>query len=357
MGHQLQAIAAASDTAKDGHVEAINRLNAVQEGYTRRMDASGASADLGSDGAWLVQKEFTLELMETAEEESILLPMTRSIEIGPGFDSLEAPFIDETSRADGSRFGGVQVYWAAEADAVSAKKPKIGKHEIRLEELHGLAYATNRLLRDATALASIFQSAFASEFSFKIDDSIMNGNGAGQMLGILNANNAALVAVAKDGSQTADTITATNITNIWSAMWARSRRRPSAVWLYNQDIETQLLTLAIEGAKSTIAVFLPPGGFSVNPFPTILGKTAIAIEQAPTLGDKGDIGLYDLSEYVVVRKGGLLAERSMHVRFTQHEETFRWTMAINGQPAWRSSKTPFKGTQARSPFVTVAVRA
>lgn len=357
IGEQLQAVAAATDTSAAGHVRAVNMLTEIREQRAPGMDASGASADVGSDGAWLVQSDFTTDLLDAAEEEAVLLPMTRSVEIGENSDSLEAPFIDETSRADGSRFGGVLVYWAAEGDSVTAKKPKFGKHEIRLEELHGLAYATKRLLRDATALASVFGSAFASEMAFKLDDSIMNGNGAGKPLGLLHSKNAALVAVAKDGSQTADTVTATNVTNVWAAMAARNRRRPSAVWLYNQDIETQLLTLTIEGTSSSTPVFVPPGGFSASPFGTIFGKPAIAIEQAATLGDKGDIGLYDLSEYLTIRKGGLIAEQSMHVRFIQHEQTFRWTLAANGQPTWRSSRTPFKGTQAQSPYVCVAARA
>jgi hypothetical protein len=63
----------------------------------------------------------------------------RSIDIGGDFDGLEYPYIDESSRVDGSRWGGVQVYRNAEAATVTAKQPKIGKGELRLEEITGLA--------------------------------------------------------------------------------------------------------------------------------------------------------------------------------------------------------------------------
>jgi hypothetical protein len=58
-------------------------------------------------------------------------------------------YLDETSRATGSRWGGIQVYRAAEADSATAKKPQLGRWECRLEDIIGLAYITERLLRDA----------------------------------------------------------------------------------------------------------------------------------------------------------------------------------------------------------------
>ena len=85
-------------------------------------------------------------------EESVLANRCTLIDIGEGSDGIELPYIDETSRATGSRWGGVQVYRRAEADTVTASKPKLGMLEIRLEDLMGICYTTDRAMRDAVSL-------------------------------------------------------------------------------------------------------------------------------------------------------------------------------------------------------------
>src|SRR5207248_6213927 len=122
--------------------------------------------------------------------------LCRKVPVGGDLDGVGCRYIDEASRATGSRRGGVQVYWKAEAATVTAKQPKIGKGELRLEEIMGLAYATDRLLRDASALEGLLGSSFESEFAFKIDDAIIRGNGAGMPLGFFTGP--CLVSVAKE---------------------------------------------------------------------------------------------------------------------------------------------------------------
>ena len=124
------------------------------------------------------------------------------------------------------RWGGVQVFWAAEATTVTATKPKIGKGELRLEEIMGLAYATNRLLRDSSALEGILTSSFESEFGFLVDNSIFRGTGAGQMLGILQSP--ALVSV----TRAVDDLT--TILDLYEVM--PSRLKTTAVWLYHPKL-------------------------------------------------------------------------------------------------------------------------
>jgi len=81
------------------------------------------------------------------------------------------------------------------------------------------------------------------------------------------------------------------------------------------------------------------------------------IEQAETLGTVGDIILADLSEYMLIDKGGIKQAASIHVRFLYDEMTFRWTYRLDGQPIRNSALTPYKGSNTRSPFITLATRA
>ncbi len=64
-----------------------------------------------------------------------------------------------------------------------------------------------------------------------------------------------------------------------------------------------------------------------------------------------------MSEYVLIDKGGVQEDVSMHVRFIYGESTLRWTARVNGQPKWRTALTPANGTATKSPFVALATRA
>ncbi len=74
------------------------------------------------------------------------------------------------------------------------------------------------------------------KIGFAANLAVVSGSGAGQPLGFLNSP--ALVSVAKETSQVADTLIATNLIKMYSRMYAPSRSR--AVWLVNQDIEQTL---------------------------------------------------------------------------------------------------------------------
>jgi len=319
----------------------------------RLFAASGASSGVPSDGGFLVRTDWSLALLEKAMIAAVLAPKCKRIQIGAGSDGLEAPYVDESSRATGSRWGGVQVYRAAEAAAVTATKPKLGKFELRLEDLKGLFYATDRLLRDAVALEAIAMSAFPDEFAFKLDDEILRGTGAGQCQGILNAG--ALVTVAKESGQAADTIVAENVMKMHSRLLARNMG--GAIWYINQEILPQLYTMAVAIGVGGVPVYMPANGLSSAPFGTLFGRPVQPLEQASGLGDLGDIVLADLGEYLLIDKP-MTSASSMHVRFIYDEMTFRWTWPVNGRPIPATATTPYKATSATSlsPFVTLAAR-
>ena len=104
-------------------------------------------------------------------------------------------------------------------------------------------------------------------------------------------------------------------------------------------------------------VYLPANGISGAPFGTLLGRPIVPIEYCATLGTVGDVILADLSQYVMIEKGGLQAETSIHVQFLTDETAYRFVYRVDGQPAWKDALTPFKGNSTLSPFVALATRA
>jgi HK97 family phage major capsid protein len=215
-------------------------------------------------------------------------------------------------------------------------------------------WSTEDLVRDAPALGRIAEQAFGEEFGFAVDDEIIRGTGAGRCLGILDAAAGATIEVAAETGQAADTVLAENVLSMWARLWTRSKRR--ARWLINADMEPQLygMTLTVGTGGTAVPIYGPPT--DAAPFGTLMGRPIEPIEQAATLGDRGDIILADLNEYVVFEQDISLA-RSIHVQFLTDEEAFRFSYPVDGQPIWSKPITPAQGTATQSPFVTLAARA
>ena len=255
--------------------------------------------------------------------------------------------VDEESRANGSRWGGVQTFWEGEADQIGDSKPKFRIMELSLKKLTGLCYATDELLEDAAALEAVLREAFAEEFAFKIDDAILSGNGAGQPLGILNSTS--LVKVEKERDQS-EILKVENIVKMWNRIWSKSRA--NAVWYINQEIEPYLYTLKIGDRP----VYVPAGGLSEKPYATLFGRPVLPLEQCSAIGEVGDIVLADLGQYLMIDKGGVKQAQSIHVRFIYDESVFRFIYRCDGQPIWNKALTPYKGSASVSPFVALAKR-
>ena len=309
--------------------------------------ASGLNETTPSDGGFLVQQDFVTELLKRTYETGILASKVKKIPISTNANGMKINAIDEDSRANGSRWGGVQTYWEGEADELTASKPKFRQMELSLKKLTGLCYATDELLQDAAALEAVIRQAFAEEFGFKIDDAILSGSGEGEPLGILNSG--AIVTVAKEASQT-DTITVENLIKMWNRLWSRSRA--NAVWYINQELEPYLYTLKI-GDKP---VYIPAGGLSEKPYGTLFGRPVVPIEQCSAAGEVGDIILADIGQYLLIDKGGIKSASSIHVRFLYDENVFRFIYRVDGKPIWTKPLTPYKGSATVSPFVPLAKR-
>jgi HK97 family phage major capsid protein len=266
-------------------------------------------------------------------------------------NSITYNVLDETSRADSSRQGGVLGYWVDEGTAPTASNTKLARIEMKLRKVGAFGVMTDELLSDAVALGGELESAFAAELIFQVENKIYRGNGSSAPLGFLNAN--CLVSVSKETNQAAASINTTNLSKMWARMPARSKS--NAVWLINTECGPQLdeLSQAI-GTGGTAPRFVNYDAAGVM---TIKGRPVIEVEYAEAVGTVGDISLVDLSRYRLIRKGGVEQASSMHVYFTTGEQAFRAFYRVDGQPVPRAAITPFKGSGTLSPFVVLATRA
>lgn len=345
LGEQLLAVKEADMNRHERH-EKLERCQKLMRA------ATGLNETQAQDGGFLVQTDQSSSLIKRTYETSVLASKCAKIGISQNANGLKINAVDESSRANGSRWGGIQAFWGNEADAYAGSKPKFRQIELALKKLTGLCYATEELLADSSALEGVISQGFVEEFGFKLDDAIFRGTGAGQPLGITNS--AALVTVAKESTQSAAGIILDNIIKMRARLWARSRG--NSIWTINQDCEPQLNVLSLTVGNNSYPVLMPATGIAGAQYDTMFGRPVVPTEYNATMGAVNDVLLADLSQYLLIDKGSLQQAASVHVRFLYDELTYKFTYRVDGQPLWDKPLTPYQGSNTVSPFVNLAVR-
>jgi HK97 family phage major capsid protein len=340
---------------------AVRRASAPTAPYfdprlVRNAPTSTSSTGVGEDGGFAVPTEWRSAIWEKVAGEASLFsrtdqnPASRNTIVFPG---------DETTPWQTT--GGIQANWEGEGDQLAQSKVALVDKSIRLNKLTALVPVTEELLEDAPALGSYISRKVALKFDFKLNLAIVQGTGVGQPTGILN--HGSLVSVAKETSQPADTILAENIMKMWSRLYGEVRG--NAVWLINQDVEPQLWGMHIKvknvaGTENVggTPVYMPAGGLSGAPYATLFNRPVLPTQACNTLGDKGDVILCDLSQYMTAYKiGGMRSDVSMHLWFDYDVLAFRFILRVAGQPWWASTIAPRSGSASMGWAVTLDERS
>ena len=342
----IEQLHAVKMVATEGRVDP--RLTQLNEMERIRNIPLGGQVGQGSDGGFAVQTDYAGMMMESAATAGNILPLVDSYEITDGSDSVRWVDIDETSVAT-TVFGGVIVYWGAEAATAVQSQPQLLERELKLEKLMGLAYATYELEKDSSFLNDLYTRAFTLAIRRELENTIVSGTGVGKPLGFLTAGGT--VSVAKEANQPAATILWNNI----SKMYNRALDKSKLAWVMHPDCHEQLDFLSFPVGVGGVPVYLP--ATQENQLDRLRGKAIVESDHCSALGTVGDINLVDLSQYMLAYKGGVDAATSMHVQFLTAQNAFRFIFRANGMPKRRSALTIKNSANQRSSFVTLATRA
>ena len=304
----------------------------------------GANEAIPSQGGFLVPQQVAAGVFERMYRTGTLLSMvTRDPVQG---NNLRINAVDETSRATGSRFGGLQGYWLEESGSITATKPRFSAIDLKLKKVAALAYATDEVLEDVNFMSSWLSRTVPEELRFLTEDAIYNGDGTGKPLGFMSSP--ALVSVTRIDANEVDF---NDIVNMWARRWAGVN---DYVWLINQDVTPQLDKLILGDGSTGI---IPPRfvDYDAQGIMRIKGRPVIEMEYAATLGTAGDIVLFSPSQYQLIDKAsGIQSAASIHVAFTTAEQAFRFIYRVDGAPLWKSALTPFKGSNTQTPYVALS---
>ena len=198
-----------------------------------------SSEGTGADGGFAVPPDFRQAIMEMVMAEDSLLSRTDQ------YTSSSNKFtFPKDENAPWDTTNGIQAYWSGENDQITQSKMQLKEETVTLNKLTALVPVTEELLEDAPSLDTYLRRKVPAKMNWKINDSIINGTGAGTPKGILNAD--ALVTVTA-GSPL---VLSTEIFNMYSRLYARCR--PNSVWLINQDVEPSLQQMTVGTATRAV---------------------------------------------------------------------------------------------------------
>lgn len=297
----------------------------------------------GADGGFLIPADFGTQIWKKVTGEGSLYSMCTQLETSR--NSMTYPK-DETTPWGSN---GIQATWEGEGDQGSETKHSFETDTMRLNKLMCLIKVTEELIEDAPGLDSYIRTRAPEVMTHKINTAIINGNGVGKPLGILQSGS--LLTLSKETSQDAGTFIFQNVSNMYARMYAAWRR--NAVWLINQDVEPQLDMLAFntvgEALSGSQPLYMPVGGIQDSPNGRLKSRPVEPIQACQTLGTSGDVIFADMKQYVVLSKaGGIRTETSMHLHFDQDIMTYKLVFRMTGKPRWNSTITPENGSNTLS---------
>lgn len=304
-------------------------------------------------GGYLVPVEYRKQLLKIAVEKSNIL--TKCMKVPMATNAIQFPYLSGFDRSEGVIHGGVEFEWLDEAADKTQKDIKFGKIELRLKKCAAFVKTSDEILEDSwVSMEPLLKEAFTDGLAWQLDWTFLNGSGAGQPMGILNA--ACLVSVTKESGQAAATILAENIIKMYARLW----RKGGGVWYANHDTFKQLAVMTLPVGTAGVPVYMPANAMSGRPYDTLMGLPIVWSEHCQTLGTKGDIYLCDWSQYLVGQKtgkgAGLKFDTSIHLYFESDKTIFRFVYRIDGQPWWPSDLTPRYSDDTLSPFISLDTR-
>lgn len=295
-------------------------------------------------GGFLVPDAFSPDVLQLEPESDPIAGRTRRIPMNSQTVKIPAR-VDKDHSSSVS--GGLTVTRKEEAIAGTSSTMDFEQVALQAYSLFGLSYVTEELLQDSPqSFAALLEQGFRQEFTSHIIDERLNGTGVGEYEGVMNSP--ALVSVAKEGSQAADTIVYNNVLKMRSRCWGYQ----NAIWLANHDTFPQLAILEDAGNNN---VYMPSAREDRPDL--LLGRPIFYTEYTQTLGDLGDIVLVNFTEYLEGILQPLQGAESIHVRFVEHQRTFKFWLRNAGTGWWKTALTPKNSTTTLSPFVALAERA
>ena len=326
-------------------------LKEIQDSCVHKRPSSKlmdtAFGKVGADGGFLVPPSISTTIDNSLRQPESIYGLIDPMPIES--NAIKAPYDDNQPWG-----GGVSAAWTAEGVAAKTSKIAYKNYELSLQKLTAAYEATDEILDDASALGSEIERKVPQAMIHRLNEAIIDGDGVGKPAGILQSD--FTITTAKVSNQPAKSVVFRNFTGMWTSVMPE--RRTNALWLYNAGLEKAILE--IKDDEGAFMALSPTRGNQLNamPYDSIFGVRTMpmmSVMKAP--GAKGDLLFADFDYYKAISKGGIESAVSIHVKFLESIQTFRFVMRFNGKVPWTKPIAAQYGDHQRSGFAVLAARA
>lgn len=312
------------------------------------------SSNVPSSGGYLVPEEVRADIMTAALPEAVVRPQATVVPMPTS--KLRWPVVDQTTLADGTVYGGIQMLWLDEGETFTATEAAFGTIGLEAHKLGGLATVPNELVRHISVLETWLRANLPNALRHFEDVAFIKGNGVGKPLGGLHATNPALIVADDEAGQSTASITWNNVL----AMFARflPDSYGNGEWDITPDAIPEIFSMALPVGTGGTAVMLGEGGGSGKLPMTLLGMPIRWTQKAPAvMGTQGDISLADWTKYVIGDTKSLQLDTSEHSAFRSDSTDFRILEEVDGQPGMLSAITPENNGPTLSAWIQLETRS
>ncbi len=314
-------------------------MKAVKAGKDSRLEFVAQSMGTGSEGGFLIPKQFGQMITAFTPETSLVRP--RATVIPPGdFPDAEISFPALDQSGNKGVYSGVVTSWLAEGEEIDETAFSLREISMMSKAVAGFIPFSNKLLRNTAAASAMGTMLLRQAIAKAEDDAFIGGNGVGKPMGFLNHQSAKAI-----NRNTANTVKFIDLVKMVQASKGEMKE-----WVVSQTLYETLATM--EDGQGRLIFTNGISGLSA----TMLGYPVRFSERTPTKGAKGDLMLLDLSYYYIKDGAGMVLSASEHVKFTQDKTLFKIVHNVDGQSSM-NDKLKLENGETVSPFVILDIPA
>ena len=337
----------------------MRAITDVNDSSARRYIANAMSEHTPGQGGFLVPEVLRSQVLAYMTS-AVVRP--RAMVLPMGAPRLAVPTLDNPVQSSGNQaLGGLQIAWSDEGAPLIQSVPSFGRTV--LEARKATAYlqgVSNEFCEDAAGAFGDFTArVLADGYAWFEDDAFLNGTGAGEPQGLINAPCAVTVT-----RNTSSQVLFVDVVAMFKALHPKAKQQGLApgvthvCWLLSSSAMDQILELNYQVTiNATTTPIPPPGWFSMGDGlqvgPNMLGLPAFVTDHQPALGTAGDVMLADLSQYLIGDQLAMTVERSAEGSgFPSDTSNFRVRSRLDGR-YWVQSATTTEAGQSVSPVVVL----
>lgn len=331
---------------KGGFKNGSEFLDVINSGrFDSRLQRDSQIENTPSLGGFSVPEAMTAQWLDDSLPNEIVRPLCQNWSMSSNTRNI--PGWDGEDQSAGELFGGFKMEFLAETGTGTKQTGKM--RLISLQAKKGAIFCdiSSELEQDGLGFDAQLKSALTKSIGYGIDKYCITGSGAGVPQGVFSSP--ALITVAKEAGQSADSIVYENLVK----MYARQLNKKRAVWLFNDDAVPQLMQISIAvgtGGSHVKLLNENDGKF------TIFGRPVYFVPHMPTVGNALDCGFIDFGAYALGMRKEMAIDKSNIPGWTQDLVSYRILIRFDGQGVLSQAVAPENGATL-SPFVGLAERS